>query len=438
MSNYFPVIGLEVHIELSTASKMFCRCPADHFAKSPNSQVCPTCLGLPGAMPYPNIEAVKRTVKLGLALGSTINEHFKFDRKHYFYPDLPKGYQISQYDFPICTKGEWQNQGGQTFHLRRIHLEEDTAKLMHEDEVSLLDYNRSGVPLVELVTEPDFENVADVVEFLKELQEIIRTLGISCADMEKGSLRLEANLSLKTKPDDPLPNYKVELKNINSFRFLATAMEYEIERQSKALEAGVKLTPETRGYDQVKKVTFSQRVKESENDYRYFPEPDLPVFLLPKTLVAEIQKTLPPLPGVVRSQLTALGLREDVAKTLSSDQLMRIFFFEAIKLDREQKIGPQTWANLIVNKKIDTTKISPAKALKELLVAQNRNYASGEETETVCLKVISANPKALVDYQNGKVQILGYLIALVQKELKGTGRIDLVSETLTKLLQNHG
>lgn len=438
MHNYYPVIGLEVHIELSTDSKMFCSCSANHFAVSPNTQICPICLGLPGAMPNPNLLAIQRTITLGLALGCTINQQFKFDRKHYFYPDLPKGYQISQYDFPICLGGAWQNKKNHSFRLRRIHLEEDTAKLIHKVKESFLDYNRSGVPLVELVTEPDFDNVVDVVEFVKELQEIVRALNISTADMEKGSMRLEANLSLKRHPNEPLPNYKVELKNINSFRFLASAMEYEITRQTKVLETGKKLTSQTRGYDQIKKVTFAQRIKETENDYRYFPEPDIPTFTLSDDEIKAIEQKLPVLPKETLVKLQNQGLRADTASILAADPNNLAFFWTAISLDHHHQIGPQTWANLLVNKKIDPSQTTPAQALKNLLAKQNQAYASVEETQSACQKIILANLKAVTDYQNGKVQIIGYLIGLVQKELKGAGRVDLITENLTKLLQKHG
>src|SRR3989344_4595005 len=277
MNDFTPVIGLEIHVELSTKSKMFCGCPADWFGTPANTLTCPVCLGLPGALPVANKQAIEWVIKLGLAMGCSINKLSKFDRKHYFYPDLPKGFQISQYDVPFCHDGSYDLldqslQKLKTIRINRIHMEEDTGKLTHKHKKSYVDYNRSGVPLVEIVTEPDFEDSTQVKQFLEELHTIVQFLGISDCNMEEGSMRLEPNISVRRPDESELPSYKVEIKNINSFKFAKDAIDYEVERQIEILKKGETPVQETRGFDVKTHKTVSQRVKEEAQDYRYFPE----------------------------------------------------------------------------------------------------------------------------------------------------------------------
>jgi aspartyl-tRNA(Asn)/glutamyl-tRNA(Gln) amidotransferase subunit B len=278
MKKYIPVIGMEIHVELKTKSKMFCSCQNDlALGKEANVDICPVCTGQPGTLPVPNAEAIKFVQLAGLALNCELKAMSKFDRKNYFYPDIPKGYQISQYDQPLCEKG-YLEIDGKKIGITRIHLEEDTGKSMHPKnaDYSLVDFNRSGVPLMELVTEPDLENGKQTRLFCQKLQQIFRYLDISDADMEKGQMRCEVNISLYKKGEDKLSGTKVEVKNINSFKFVEKAIDYEIKRQTEIMEKGEKIVQETRGFDSVKNITFSQRSKESAHDYRYFPEPDIP------------------------------------------------------------------------------------------------------------------------------------------------------------------
>ena len=336
MVHYTPVIGMEVHCELRTQSKMFCACLNGYGLEAePNIHVCPVCLAHPGALPTANVEAIKMVVKVGLALEAEIPRLSKFDRKNYFYPDLPKGYQISQYDQPL-TKNGWLHIGERDIRITRVHLEEDTGKLQHPAGAaySLVDFNRAGVPLMELVTEPDITSAAEAKRFCQELQRLLRAIGVSEADMEKGQMRCEANISLMPEDRERIPeNFgtKVEVKNLNSFKSVERAIEYEIKRQAKLLEAGEKVSQETRVWDENKGETFAQRSKESAHDYRYFPEPDLPPIVLgaienpsPDSLtidVEEIRRSLPELPQAMQRRFRAeYGLTQESAFLLTGDR----------------------------------------------------------------------------------------------------------------------
>lgn len=318
---YEPTIGLEIHAELRTKTKMFCACKNDPDEKEPNKNVCPVCLAHPGTLPTINKKAVELVLKTGLALNCEIAEYSQFDRKNYFYPDLPKGYQISQYKHPLCGPGHLVIDG-KNFRITRIHLEEDTGRLVHlpGKNYSLVDFNRAGVPLMELVTEPDFHSGIEARRFSEELQLILRYLGVSYANMEKGQMRCEVNISLKvinqkSAKDKKTLGTKVEIKNLNSFRAVERAIDYEIKRQSQLLEEGKKIVQETRGWDEKLQKTVSQRIKEEAHDYRYFPEPDLPPIIIDKTLsfqevknkekiyLYDIQKTMPELPQNKRERL---------------------------------------------------------------------------------------------------------------------------------------
>ncbi len=437
MNTYEPVIGLEIHVELKTKSGMFCGCPADHFAKEPNTATCPVCLGLPGALPVPNKKAVEWTIMLGLALGSEISEVSKFDRKHYFYPDLPKGYQISQYDQPLCRGGMIATSFGDV-RIHRVHLEEDTGKLQHATvdgkKVTLVDFNRSGVPLVEIVTEADIKSSEQAKEFLKKLHQIVRFLGISDADMEKGSMRLEPNISLRKAGEKGLPNYKVEVKNINSFRFAAMAIEYEIKRHALLLDNGTTPTQETRGWDEAKNATVSQRTKEEAADYRYFPEPDIPPMRFTGAYIENIRTHMPQLPDAYKAEVKAkYGLNDNQANVLSEDFGKMKLFSGTVSLPavQEATISGPAVANWIINKVPDASSVSPAHVAEQIIQSKQVTHVDDSVLIAAIDAVLSENPKAVADYKAGKEQSKMFLYGTVLKRLAGKGDKQKVMDLLT-------
>ena len=472
--SYLPTIGLEVHIGLKTRTKMFCACLNDPNEKHPNINVCPICLGHPGALPTINKKAVDAVIKLGLALGGEVAVDSHFDRKSYFYPDLPKGYQISQHEKPLITGGILKG-----IRVQRIHLEEDAGKLLHEssgEPASLVDFNRAGVPLMELVTEPDIKNADEAVNFAKELRLIVRYLGISDADMEKGNMRIEANVSLSAGEQK---GTKVEVKNINSFKAVHSAIHYELERQEKILTKGGKILQETMGWDETKQKTVSRRSKEKTQDYRYFPEPDLPPLDLKEFDIKSIKNSVPELPEAKRHRFVQeFGFNIGAVETIIEDK-ETADFFEAAASELKSQISNTDYKILynyftsdlrgIMNEKgirIDELKITPehiahlvamverkelsSRLAKNLLL---RMFETGEDPEVlkreegmdlinneqalelVVKKIIEDNPKPAEEYKKGKKQALQFLIGQVMAKTKGQASPNIVAEVFKKLLK---
>lgn len=420
------IIGLEIHLELLTETKMFCRCPADHFGKPPNSQTCPTCLGLPGALPYPNQKAIEYTIRLGKALNCNIPLKAKFDRKNYFYPDLPKGYQISQYDQPFCQGGYLLlhiNGREKKININRVHLEEDTGRLVHQKingvPYSLIDFNRSGVPLVEIVSEPEISSIEELDQYARKVRLIAQYLEISPADMEKGQMRFELNISLGPVNSNKLPPYRVEVKNINSFRFLLRSAEYEIKRQEKMIKSGKLPLQETRGYSEKKQATFSQRGKEQAHDYRYFPEPDIPPFCWTEKQIKKILTSLPELPDEkARRFLDEYSLNEKTVEILISKPAIADYFEKASKLAKN-KIKPDKIANLIINKKISFTDKKPEQLINEILETKTQSLLNQTQIEVLVEKVIKENPLEVKRFQQGKAGLVDFFVGQVMKLSKG-------------------
>ncbi len=438
MSKLTPIIGLEVHVELKTKSKMFCGCSADYFGKNPNSHTCPVCLGLPGALPVPNKTAIDWCIKIALALNCKINSYSKFDRKNYFYPDLSKGYQISQYDLPFGYEGYIELSSGKKIGITRVHMEEDTGKLSHQDvkqeRVSLIDFNRSGVPLVEIVTEPDFHDALEVKEYLQKLQQIVRYLDVSNADMEKGEMRLEPNISLSPDPKK-LPNYKVEVKNINSFKFVEKAVNYEIKRQDAILERNEVPAQETRGWDDHRQKTFSQRSKEDAHDYRYFPEPDIPPILNSKEEISTLLKSVPELPDKKTKRFEKeFSLSFYDSEILTREKSLADFFEEAVREGKAQKLNPKDIANYIINKKVDESSISPIALVQQIVASKQTVQIDEKELERIIKEVISENERAVSDYKSGKEASLMFLLGQVMKKLGKKVDVNLVKDRIKKAL----
>lgn len=436
---YLPIIGLEVHVELKTESKMFCNCSADYFGKEPNTHTCPVCLGLPGALPVPNKRAIEWCTKIALALNCEINEFSNFDRKNYFYPDLPKGYQISQYDLPFGEKGHMVLSNGTKIGITRVHMEEDTGKLTHVDATSLVDYNRSGVPLVEIVTEPDFHNAKDVKEYLQRLQQIVRYLEVSNADMERGDMRLEPNISLANETqqsENSLPKYKVEVKNINSFSFVEKAINFEIDRQSKILDDGKLPVQETRGWNETKNATVSQRVKEEANDYRYFPEPDIPPIRMSNDEISRLKEEAPELPHTKTTRFVSEhGLNEYDAEILTRDKLTAEFFEKMVKVGASHSLTPKQIANAIINKKVIIDSTTADEAVKLIAEANKKDEVDPVELEKAIESVVQENEKAVADYKSGKESVIMFLVGMTMKKLGKKADAQLVKEAIVKKIK---
>lgn len=414
--NYELVLGLEIHMQLKSEFKMFSHAKNDPFFSDANTNVTPVCLGLPGAMPVPNKDALISAQRFAYALNSTLNKKIIFERKNYFYPDLPKGYQITCPHYAVGVGGELDLsyfKKGLKIRLREIHLEEDTGKSQHKGDKTYLDYNKAGVPLLEIVTEPDFHDVEDAVTYSKEIQLIARTLGISEADMEKGHMRLEANISMRKVGDTKLPDYRVELKNINSFGFMRKALEYEMKRQVEALESGEVLTQETRGYNETTGKTFTQRSKEEANDYRYFPEPDIPPIEIDEKWMADIEDSMPTLPAKLRGDLLNQGLTNQHIDVLINDAELFSKYNELVSLKVENK----TAANLVINKA--EYKDKTAKEIVELENKKTSDLLGEDEIKSIVEKVISSNEKVVEDYKSGNENAIQFLMGQVMKESRG-------------------
>ncbi len=474
MAEYTTTIGLEIHAELKTNSKMFCGCKNDADEKRPNVNICPICMGHPGTLPVVNREAVRKVLQVGVAVGGVLADFTEFDRKNYFYPDIPKDYQISQYKYPLVSGGSLAGVA-----LTRVHLEEDTARSSHEGGVdSLVDFNRAGVPLMELVTEPVMHSAEEAMAFGRELQILLQYLGVSEANMEKGEMRVEVNISV-SKTDTF--GTKVEVKNINSFRAAGRAIEYEYKRQTELLEKGEKIAQETRGFDENKGITFSQRSKEDSHDYRYFPDPDIPKFLLseiPEFAVGEIKKTLPETPAQKRVRYTKdYCLKNGDIETFVNNPALAVFFegaTQGLNKDEVQVLAnyiTSDLAGLIKNATVSEDAVLTTVGVQHMttlihMISQNTVSSRGakdvlkvmseqggdpqqiatdkglvqkndpEEIKKVIQAIVVEHADRVLEYKNGKDSLLQFFVGQGMKAMKGAGNPEMIQEILLDLLKN--
>lgn len=440
-NKYRLICGMETHAELKTKSKMFCGCKNDPFgASKPNIYTCPTCLGMPGGLPVPNKTAIEWTIKLGLALGCKINLFSKFDRKNYFYPDLAKGYQISQYDIPFCYDGVLKTSEGPV-RIHRIHLEEDTGKLMHTEidgkKVSLVDFNRGGVPLIEIVTEPDIHSPSQAKEYGRKLRQILRYLQISDADMEQGGMRLEANISLAPTETSNLPNYKVEVKNINSFRFVEAAILFETNRHAEILNNGETPIQETRGWNAIKSETFAQRTKEEAEDYRYFPDPDIPPIRFTKIQIEKFKKEIPELPDKKAERwISDFGISDKNAQLLTQDFETANWLDQVFPLAKQGDLKANDVANALANKKIPLNpKASPKQVISQFKKMNTSDDVPEAELTTIISEIIEENQDAVVKYRSGDTKVLGFFMGQTLRKIGKKVDSSLLRNTIQKLLE---
>ena len=485
---YETVIGLEVHVQLRTQSKMFCSCRADYQTAPANTRVCPVCLGLPGTLPVINKKAVEFTIMTGLALGCNIPKLTKFDRKNYPYPDLMKGYQISQFDLPLAMNGELDITSDgldRTVRVERVHLEEDVSKLQHvsdenNDAHSLVDVNRSGVPLMEVVSHPDMRTPEEARSYLTKLHSIIQYLGVSTANAQDGSFRCDANISLRPVGQEEYGT-KAEIKNMNSLRAVFMALNHEQERQKKVLDSGERVIQETRGWSEERSATYSQRNKEEAHDYRYFPEPDLPPLVIEDSWIEKLRNNLPELPTDRLARFTEeYGLPEYDARLLTNSKGMADYYEQATSLhatagddgqkfaknvsnwilgdlsrllnleDRqidESPVSPENLVELIDLVDKDTVSVSMAKTVLEeafesggspAQIVQEKGYTQISDSSAVDEAVgqaIDANPQAVADYMGGKETAAKFLVGQVMKITKGQAKPDLVNELVVVALE---